>query len=140
MIVDMLADVALTEAEVEEVTVVDTFAVVVSETAVVDDGFLVEIPVDGAMGGAEEEVVVLKMDIVVNGCSVVMSVVVESTEVEAEETFMVVDTSLATVVVGISDSEETLANAVSEEKFVQSMVLSSYSKLHCCQIFSILKI
>ena len=136
--VEMLAGVAFTEAEVEEVTVVDTFAVVVSETAVADNGFLVEMPVDGAMGGAEEEVVVLKMDIVVNGCSVVMSVVVESAEVEVEETFMVVDTSLATVVVGIS--EETLANAVSEEKFVQSMVLSSYSKLHCCQIFSILKI
>ena len=117
----MLAAVAFTEAEVEEVTVVDTFAVVDSETAFVDDGFLVEMPVDGAMGafgGAEEEVVVLKMDIVVNGCSVVMSVVVESTEADVEETFMVVDTSLATVVVGISDSEETLANAVSEEKFV----------------------
>ena len=69
---EMLAAVAFTEAEVEEVTVVDTFAVVVSETAVVDDGFLVEMPVVGAIGGAEEEVVVLKMDIVVNGCSVVM--------------------------------------------------------------------
>ena len=57
------------------------------------------------------------MAIVVVGCAVVMSVVGESLGVEIEETFMVVVTSLAAVVVG--SSEETLANVVSEEKFVQ---------------------
>ena len=58
-----------------------------------------------------------------------MSVVGESIGVEVEEAFTVVDTLLATVVVG--SSEETLANVVSEEKFEQKMVLSSMSTLHC---------
>ena len=55
----MLAAVASIEAEVEELTVVDTFTVVVSETAVVDGGFLVEMSFDGSLVGAEEEEVIV---------------------------------------------------------------------------------